>query len=163
MKTIHIILAFFSFLLLFSACGKNKTGACESKTSYVSGVVYTCYDAQDEDFCDGTNGSITSAVWHSGKTCQELGYTHKNYSTGAYTANSSGSAPGANGAFGSGGGGGGSNCNGGSYNGPEFDIQIDAQCKAAYQYKCAGHQQGVDAACAIYNTYSNVPPCPYCN
>lgn len=41
-------------------------------------------------------------------------------------------------------------CGSSGYNGPEFDIQVDSQCKAAYAYKCAGNQQGVDAACAIY-------------
>jgi hypothetical protein len=58
------------------------------------------------------------------------------------------------------------NCSGG-YQGPEFDIQIDSQCQAAFAYKCAGNTAGVTATCKIYNTYRQndpkIPKCPYCN
>ena len=54
-----------------------------------------------------------------------------------------------------------------NYTGPEFDIQIDSQCKAAYYYECVGNEEGKDAACAIYKQWqskdSSVPNCPYCN
>lgn len=59
------------------------------------------------------------------------------------------------------------NCGSSGYNGPEFDIQVDSQCKAAYAYLCAGNQQGADAACAIYRQWqeddSSIPDCPYCD
>lgn len=61
---------------------------------------------------------------------------------------------------------GGVDCSGG-YNGPEFDIQIDSQCQAAYAYACSGAQEGVDAACSLYKGFqsqdSSIPDCPYCN
>lgn len=53
------------------------------------------------------------------------------------------------------------------YQGPDFDIQIDSQCKAAYAYKCQGNDQGVRAACDVYRGWqqhqSGIPNCPYCN
>lgn len=59
------------------------------------------------------------------------------------------------------------NCSLDNYEGPEFDIQVDAQCKAAYIYECSGNQAGVDAACEIYRMWQaqnpNIPDCPYCN
>lgn len=56
------------------------------------------------------------------------------------------------------------------YNGPEFDIQVDAQCKAAYIYDCVGDEDARDAACALYYQYGEevwtgtgpLPECPYC-
>lgn len=53
------------------------------------------------------------------------------------------------------------------YAGPEFDIQIDGQCKAAFAYKCEGNEQGLRAACEIYKSWqqhqSGIPNCPYCD
>jgi len=56
------------------------------------------------------------------------------------------------------------------YSGPEFDIQIDAQCQAAWAYLCAGYSKDSDpvkTSCAIYKAlqkdYPNAPNCPYCN
>lgn len=61
----------------------------------------------------------------------------------------------------------GANCDMNNYKGPEFDIQFDSQCKAAYLYKCAGNQKGLEATCAIYKNYQkqdpSIPNCPYCN
>lgn len=58
------------------------------------------------------------------------------------------------------------NCDLNNYSGPNFDIQIDSQCKTAYAYDCSGNQDGVAAACAIYNQYREqdptIPVCPYC-
>lgn len=62
---------------------------------------------------------------------------------------------------------GGAGCSINNYNGPEFDIQIDGQCKAAFIYKCQGNEAGVRAACEIYRSWqqhqSGIPNCPYCN
>lgn len=53
------------------------------------------------------------------------------------------------------------------YQGPDFDIQIDSQCKAAYAYRCQGNDAGVRAACEVYRGWqqhqSGIPNCPYCN
>lgn len=66
--------------------------------------------------------------------------------------------------------GGGVNCDPANYNGPEFNIQVDGQCKLAYLYDCEGNIQGRDAACSIYYDYGesvwtgsgSLPKCPYC-
>jgi|GEM_PF-3434098 len=54
----------------------------------------------------------------------------------------------------------------GDYKGPEFNIQIDSQCKTAQLYKCAGNADGVTVACALYKQWqdqdSSIPDCPYC-
>jgi hypothetical protein len=64
----------------------------------------------------------------------------------------------------------GANCDMSNYNGPEFDIQIDSQCKTAYAYQCAGNEDGRKTACALYNNYKSqwkgsgsFPKCPYCD
>lgn len=58
-------------------------------------------------------------------------------------------------------------CDENGYKGPEFDIQVDSQCKAAYFYECSGNAQGVAAACAVYKQWQqddpSIPNCPYCN
>ncbi|MEO9477556.1 MAG: hypothetical protein ABJG41_18565 [Cyclobacteriaceae bacterium] len=55
----------------------------------------------------------------------------------------------------------------GDYAGPEFNIQIDSQCKTAQLYLCAGNSDGVTVACGLYKQYqaqdSSIPNCPYCN
>ncbi len=69
------------------------------------------------------------------------------------------------------GGGGTGNCDASGYNGPDFNIQVDAQCKAAYYYDCIGNNEGRDASCTLYYDYGNsvwtgsgsLPTCPYCN
>lgn len=57
-------------------------------------------------------------------------------------------------------------CDADGYKGPEFDIQVDSQCKAAYIYGCGGQKDGVKAACDIYQTFRDsdpsIPACPYC-
>lgn len=153
---------FFLPLLLFSSC--LKEGACEFRTEY-NNVTYHCWQDETQSVCNASSSGISNTIWHEGRSCQELGYTYQSQTTDySYSADDAdGTTPGANGGFVNSGGSGGANCGSGGYNGPDFDIQIDAQCKAAYQYKCAGNQQGVDYCCAIYNSYENVPPCPYCN
>lgn len=58
------------------------------------------------------------------------------------------------------------NCNG-SYNGPDGDIQSDAFCKAAWNYRCQGKNAEADANCRIYKQLQadnpGLPNCPYCN
>lgn len=63
-------------------------------------------------------------------------------------------------------GGGGGACSS-PYSGPTSDVQSSSFCKAAYNYKCAGDQQKVDANCAYYRQFQQDNPglasCPYCN
>lgn len=58
------------------------------------------------------------------------------------------------------------NCSEG-YQGPQFDIQVDAFCKAAYAYQCDGNTQAVATNCQVYKDWqsqdSSIPDCPYCN
>jgi hypothetical protein len=58
------------------------------------------------------------------------------------------------------------NCDLNNYDGPNFNIQIDSQCKTAYAYDCAGNADGVTLACALYKQYQDedpsIPDCPYC-
>ncbi len=65
-----------------------------------------------------------------------------------------------------GGGGGGGNCDGG-YQGPTGDIQSDAFCQAAWNYRCYGQDAEADANCQIYKQMQADNPgmedCPYCN
>ena len=56
------------------------------------------------------------------------------------------------------------------YGGPEFDIQFDAQCQAAWAYLCAGYSKDSDpvkTSCAIYKALlqgsPSAPKCPYCD
>lgn len=146
----------------------EKEGVCEIKIQ-ANGYIYSCREGTTDEACNDSSG--VERVFHEGKSCASLGYPFKN-SSGAYTSQQDKlDKPGSNGAFQNdlnnpGGGGGVAGCSGG-YNGPTFDIQIDSQCQAAYAYKCAGSQQGVDATCAIYKTYqrndSSIPNCPYCS
>lgn len=63
-------------------------------------------------------------------------------------------------------GGGDTPCDLAYYKGPEFNTQIDAQCKTAFLYDCVGNADGVAAACALYYQYDDgspdFPDCPYC-
>ncbi len=62
-------------------------------------------------------------------------------------------------------------CDEDGYAGPEFDFQIDSQCRAAYIYDCFGDIAGKNAACDIYYDYGQdvwvgsdpFPDCPYCD
>lgn len=62
--------------------------------------------------------------------------------------------------------GGSSPCDLVNYNGPEFNTQIDAQCKTAYLYDCVGNEAGRAAACELYYSWDDgspdFPDCPYC-
>lgn len=154
------------FAIIVMSC--EKEGVCEVKIE-ANGYIYSCREGSTEETCNDSSG--VERVFHEGKSCASLGYPFKN-SSGAYTAEQGKyRTPGDNGAFqndlnNTGSSGGVAGCSGG-YNGPTFDIQIDSQCQAAYAYKCAGSQQGVDATCAIYKTYQrndpSIPNCPYCS
>ena len=60
-------------------------------------------------------------------------------------------------------------CGAEDYNGPDFNIQIDSYCKAAYAYDCAGQTSERDVYCDLYYEvasdfgYANPPTCNYCN
>ncbi|MES2639381.1 MAG: hypothetical protein V4850_07845 [Myxococcota bacterium] len=60
----------------------------------------------------------------------------------------------------------GSDSCGAGYAGPEYDVQSDSFCKAAYNYRCSGSDDEADANCAIYNQMEadnpGMPSCPYC-
>jgi hypothetical protein len=61
---------------------------------------------------------------------------------------------------------GGGSCGNTPYTGPTGDPQSDSFCKAAYNYKCSGDTQKVQANCAIYRQMQadnpGMPNCPYC-
>lgn len=54
-----------------------------------------------------------------------------------------------------------------AYSGPEFDIQFDSQCKAAFYYQCVGETELMNIACDTYSSFQDDNPgmadCPYCN
>lgn len=149
---------------------QEETGACESKFENWQGyTLYTCDENIDADMCEGRDEHF----WQD-KSCPNLGYAYYNDGNeswqidegnngipgpyGYWGDNSAGGSP-------TGGGGTGS-CDESGYKGPEFDIQVDSQCKAAYYYKCVGNSDGVKAACAVYKQWqednSSIPNCPYC-
>lgn len=61
--------------------------------------------------------------------------------------------------------GGGGNC-GTGYKGPTGDIQSDAFCQAAWNYRCHGQTVQANANCIIYKQLQEdnpgLPNCPYC-
>lgn len=162
-------------ITLFTACEK-ETGACESKYENWQGyTLYTCKVNVESDMCESSGEHF----WQD-KSCINLGYTHYNDKNEnwqidegnngkpgpyGYWGDNSGSGSGDGGQ--TGGGGGTGSCDASGYKGPEFDIQVDSQCKAAYYYKCSGNSDGVKAACAVYKQWqqddSSIPNCPYCN
>jgi hypothetical protein len=152
-----------SSVLLFSCSVPD--GACESKT-VLSGAGYNLYSCIDknEDYCK--NCSTDDCFFHEDKSCESLGYTYSNsINPDLKKASQDGRSPGANGAFANDSSRGG-DCSG-SYKGPDFDIQIDSQCKNAFAARCAGQDAVADASCKIYKSYqandSSIPDCPYCN
>lgn len=154
-----MLIGWSSVCLMTTSC--TEEGACEVRIE-ANGYIYSCREGSNENACSNSSGA--DRVFHEGKSCASLGYSYKN-SSGAYTAKPDDfRTPGKNGAF-QGSGGSAGLCTD-EYEGPEFDIQIDSQCKTAYAYACSGAQQGVDAACAIYKAYQkdnpSIPNCPYC-
>ena len=152
----------------------DPKGACEWKLTTAGRPGYSCVkNYRTESQCSEYTRSDDVRRFNEGESCTSLGYTYPNPFNSdlvAYTEDRDAPSPhgemAAYEASISGGGGGGGDGGGGScgpYQGPEFDIQIDSQCKAAHIYSCSGSQQAVDATCAIYNSYSSVPNCPYCN
>ncbi len=163
-------LAGLFFAITLGAC-VEKTGTCESTYENWQGyTLYTCEENVEEYLCEGSGDHM----WE-GSSCNDLGYSHYNPDNENWQYNSGNNGiPGDHGAWGdgtgtggSGGGGGTGSCDASGYDGPEFDIQVDSQCKAAYYYECIGNSQGVAAACAIYAQWKqdnpDIPSCPYCD
>lgn len=153
--------------LLFASC-EDRAGACETKISVGgSQYIYSCRNLDDDLNCGTGTAADSEAVFHEGKDCRLLGYQFEENTGAWFYSEDETRKPGENGAFKDDKAAvGGVDCSGG-YNGPEFDIQIDSQCQTAFAYACAGAQDGVDAACAIYKAWqkenSSIPDCPYCN
>lgn len=155
MKLIPIVLAF----CIFTACEEKEDE--ESSTMCYQVIGNTLYLNCYYDYLSSCSEDGKSDLGHykSWDDCySDMQNVLNNYqSTGQITP-----GPGAED-----GGSGTDGCGSSGYQGPEFDIQVDSQCKAAYAYQCAGNQQGVDAACAIYKQWqqqdSSIPNCPYCN
>lgn len=165
-----------SLSILTISCEKHLNGVCEMRWG-TSSYSYYC-QPEGEEYC--------SSGWEryfSSASCNDLGYTEKHKGEGgpigiAFVSSEGRDYPGENGYFATGSGGTGSgssggsvNCNIADYDGPEFDIQVDAQCKAAYLYDCGGDIKARNAACKLYYDYGNevwtgsgsLPKCPYCN
>ena len=163
LKIIIEILSFVALTLSFSSCRQTELGVWEV---YRDSGIFIC-SPEDADYSFGGKDKV---YWLD-KSCEDLGYTSKGSSEGSwhFTSPDGETTPGRNGAFWDkyGGSQSGVSCDASNYAGPEFDIQIDGQCKAAYAYKCAGNQTGVEAACSIYKDFqrqdSSIPNCPYCN
>lgn len=166
----RIILALIFSSMVMLSC-EEETGACESEIVNFQGfTLFTCRENREAFLCEGSDDHF----WVD-KNCANLGYpfyneTNESWQSGA----NSNTTPGRYGYWGdksaSGsdtGSGGTGSCDASGYNGPEFDIQVDSQCKAAYAYQCSGNAQGVAATCAIYKQFRDdnpsIPPCPYCS
>ncbi len=160
--------------LFLSSCGMFLDGACEFYSQYSSSSVYGCYD-EPEDSCDITADVYDAAHFHPDVSCADIGYDVPSPYSYFY-ATADGSQPSPGGYFGNGGGGGGGSVGGGSsgsgkctasYAGPEFDIQVDSFCKAAWNYLCnANDANAAEANCQIYRQWQSdnpgIPSCPYC-
>jgi hypothetical protein len=175
------ILSILSIVILsfsMTSCKKNKVGVWEVYRE--SGIFICCPNDKDAFY-----GGKEKVYWDN-KSCNDLGYTSRGSTEASwfFVSPDGECKPGREGEFwnqyaSSGGSGtlctssggnsgtGSSDCSLSNYNGPEFDIQLDAQCKAAYVYDCQNNQQGVDAACANYESFQQqdptIPDCPYCN
>jgi hypothetical protein len=158
---------------IFSGC-KKEEGACESKFQNFQGyTLYTCNNDVETDMCESSGEHF----WED-KSCINLGYLYYNAKNESWQIDEDNNGiPGPNGYWGdgtgsgngtppSGSGGTGGACDESGYKGPDFDIQVDSQCKAAYYYQCIGNNDGVKAACTIYKQWqaddSSIPNCPYC-
>lgn len=128
-------------------CMYNSSGSCESENKNSLGN-YDTWQACYNDMSDVVDNYAATG----------------NISPGP---NSNGGGGGS----GDGGGGSSANCDLAYYNGPEFDIQVDSQCKAAFVYDCVGEIEARNASCDLYYEYGNavwtgpgsLPDCPYCN
>lgn len=154
------------FILLTSvSCRKTKIGVWEV---YRESGIFIC-SPEDESYYFGGK----EKEYFTDKSCKDLGYTVKGSSEADhhFTSPDGETKPGRNGAFWnkygkSGGSSNGAGCDLANYEGPEFNIQVDAQCKTAFLYDCAGNKEGVATACALYKEWDdgsgNFPDCPYC-
>lgn len=176
-KTIRLTTILFFFISLFS-CLKEKVerkGVCESYWG-ISSPDYYCALTGEENCFVGVH------AYHAEKSCESLGYTEPYGGSGGpdgvkFVSPEGIKTPGVNGIFGNpnaysgSGGSSGASCGLEDYDGPEFNIQVDSQCKTAFVYDCSGNTVGRDAACQTYYDYGNsvwtgsgpLPTCPYCN
>jgi len=167
-------------MILFTGCEllfeDEVLGACERSAITSRGnQIYYCQNDKSEYLCDIViDDSNHTQLWED-KTCINLGYFYDQGNNIWQADEDNNVKPGAFGRWGDGTASGteadadnsGASCSEDDYDGPEFDIQIDSQCKLAFIYKCSNHAEGVAAACAIYQVYRNqfpdIPECPYCN
>ena len=172
MKSNTILIPALAIATILSGCEKDE-GACESKfKNYQGYTLYTCNNDVETDMCEGSDEHF----WKD-RSCINLGYLHYNAKNESWQLDEDDNGiPGTYGFWGdrtgSGNGtppansGSGGSCGESGYKGPEFDIQVDSQCKAAYYYQCIGNNDGVKAACAIYKQWQaddkSIPNCPYC-
>ncbi|MGE0589506.1 MAG: hypothetical protein AB7O48_13095 [Cyclobacteriaceae bacterium] len=164
------LIALLFLSVVYLSCEEEERGACESEIVNFQGfTLFICEEDEESELCEGSKDHF----WKD-KTCANLGYPYYNDTNKSWQAGSANNTiPGAYGywgdqsASGSDGGGGTGSCDASGYQGPEFDIQVDSQCKAAYAYQCAGNTQGIAATCAIYNQFKadnpSIPDCPYCS
>ena len=130
-----LILITFTLMSCDYILGK-ATGACTYYYSFDSSY-NGCIDDVEEDYC---MSELENPSWYEDKSCSEV------ESTGGDTGNGGG-------------------CGTYSDSFSPADVQVIAQCQAAYAYTCAGNQEGVNATCAIIRAYgsSNISKCPYCS
>jgi hypothetical protein len=167
LKNLCALIVLAAGVTFFSGCEK-ETGACESSYENWQGyTLYTCEQNEESDMCEGSREHF----WKD-KSCSDLGYDYYNTNNKSYQIDAQNNGiPGPYGYWGdgsaSGGSGSGGSCDASGYKGPNFDIQVDSQCKTAYFYKCQGNTQGQNAACAVYKQWQqddpSIPNCPYCN
>jgi hypothetical protein len=174
-KIIQIIILLSISLFSCSKDDLEKRGVCESKWGISSPDYYCAVTGEDNCF-------VGVHKYYDEKSCKLLGYTvpydRSNGPTGIKFISPDGiKTPGDNGYFANpssssgSGGSSGASCDLANYVGPEFNIQVDSQCKAAYAYDCAGMIDARDVACNQYYEYGNnvwtgpgaLPTCPYCN
>lgn len=155
------------FISSMVSCEKNKVGVYEQHGISNNSTCYVCY-AEESDYLPETD---TRKYWPN-KKCSDLGYTKRALVQSGdnefwYFINPDGeNYPGDYGYFKENESSSSGGCANENYEGPEFNIQIDSQCKAAHVYTCSGNQDGVTVACALYKQYQDqdpsIPDCPYC-
>lgn len=172
-KSVLLFFILILFITVLSSCYGDKIGVWEHHRT--SENIYVCYP-EDDDYVIATS----DRVYHTDKSCKDLGYTESGSSVGSwhFVSPSGENVPGKYGVFwddynangGGSGGGGSASCDMSNYNGPEFNIQVDSQCKTAYLYDCQGMYSERDVACDLYYQWESswqgsgsFPKCPYCN
>ncbi len=155
---------------------EEAKGACETSLINIEGYrLYKCENDEDQQSCSTNESDFTDVFWE-GRTCINLGYFYDGGSSGWRYDEQNNVKPGAYGNWGDGtasgteadaNNSGGASCSEDDYDGPEFDIQIDSQCKLAFIYRCSQADEAADVACSIYQGWRDqnpsIPACPYCN